>query len=103
MPQKQVRIDGLLGCAKYGAEITVWPLGTGADTHADKTNRVSLALYTGCATLHLSPTASEVRALIAALEWSLHKGAADPFASLKTQRESLISQLERGLAAGVQS
>ena len=98
MPQKQVRIDGLLGCAKYGADIAVWPLGTGAAEHADKTDRVSLALYTGCATLHLSPTASEVRLLIAALEWAIGAPTAEDAAAIERRRASMVADLESRFA-----
>jgi hypothetical protein len=98
VPQKQIRIDGLLGLAKYGADISVWPLGTGAAEHADKTDRVSLALYTGCATLHLSPTASEVRALIAALEWAIGVPTVDEAAALERRRASMVADLESRFA-----
>ena len=54
------------------AEVTAFPLSTGADRHPELQNRLSLSIDCGAATVHLRPTAAEARALIEMLEWAIH-------------------------------
>ena len=73
--QRSINVSHWLGgpadFGNDGTDITVWPLGEGANRHAELADRLSIAMHTGNASLSLKPTAAEARALIAALQWAL--------------------------------
>ena len=83
--------------AAVATDVVVWPVGHDSDNFPQLADRATIVINTGCAAVHLRPTAAELRDLIAKLEWALRERACDA----PDRRESLIRQLERGLAAGV--
>jgi ribonuclease HI len=73
--QRAACITHWLEPERTAATVSVWRTGYGGDRYCALRDRATISVDLGAATVHLRPTAAELRALIAALEWALEPEA----------------------------
>lgn len=69
--QRAACITNWLEPERTAATFSVWQTGHGGERHCMLRDRATIRIDMGAACVHLRPTAAELRALIATLEWAL--------------------------------
>lgn len=69
--QRTIEVTDWTAPDKKAAALCVWPVGHAGSRHMQLTERITMAIDTGCATLHLRMTTAEARKLADALHWAL--------------------------------
>ena len=76
-PQRRIEVSHWLG-RHDTTTLLVWPMGHGCKQHPELASRITLAIDTGDASVHLRITAVEALQLMSTLRWALADGV-DPY------------------------